>query len=103
MLVCAPFHSISNAPVGTAYLRSFLEDRAIACPIVDLNIQARDYLLKEPGLDSDPQTRREVLDDVFSLGRRTHLGELIAWSWMHPDGLPGVLRQVRSHPSALTR
>jgi tRNA A37 methylthiotransferase MiaB len=84
-------------------MSSFLERRGIACPVLDLNILARQALLKEPELGPDVQSRRNLLDDVFSLGRRTHLAELMAWSWLDPNGLDGVVRRIQSHPSPLIR
>lgn len=84
-------------------MRSFLENQGIHCPVVDLNIEARQFLLAQPMLGPDIKARRTLLDDMFSLGRRTHLAELMTWSWIDPEGLEGVIRRVQNHPSALIR
>ncbi len=94
MLICAPFHSISNAPVGMAYLSSYLEAQGILCPLRDLNIEGRAYI-KSLGYTKDQ------VEEFFSLARRTYFAEALAWSWQHPEGMDGILRQVEQSPAVL--
>ena len=103
MFVCAPFHSIANAPVGMAYLRSFLQRRGIDCPLEDLNIRARQYLIESQDLDADAAARRRIVDELFALSRRTYMAEALTWSWLSPDGAEGLVNRLRFHPSQTLR
>lgn len=99
MLICAPFHSIANAPVGMPYLSSYLQQRGIACPLEDLNIKSRQYLLECPELDADRNVRQQIVDEMFTLSRRTCPAEALTWSWLNPDGFEGLLAQIKGHES----
>src|SRR5262245_61943869 len=103
MFVCAPFHSIANAPVGMAYLRSFLQQRGIDCPLEDLNITARMYLMENQDLDADAAARRRIVDEMFALSRRTYMAEALTWSWLSGDGAEGLVDRLRLHPSQTLR
>jgi len=96
MLICAPFHSISNAPVGMAYLSSYLESQGIPCPMRDLNIEARAYI-ESQGFS------KEQMEAFFSLARRTYLAEAVAWSWHHPDGAEGIVHQALAKPEIMRK
>jgi hypothetical protein len=96
MLICGPFHSTSNPPVGSVYLRSYLEERGVACPVRDLNIASRAYLF-------DVTRDKRLVDGLFSQSSRTYLAEAMAWSWHDPAGAAGVVARVQDHPSDLLR
>jgi hypothetical protein len=99
MLVCAPFHSIANAPVGMAYLAGWLEANGIPAPMRDLNIEARAHLLAATADGDDA----EVVPELFALARRTYLAEALVWSWLHPEGPEGLVTQVLGWPDRIQR
>lgn len=103
MLVCAPFHSTANAPVGMAYLGAWLEDHGIECALRDLNIEARRALREAArGPDGRPGDLR-VIGELFALARRTYLAEALVWSWLHPGGAEGLVVQVLTWPDPVQR
>ncbi|MBV8754437.1 MAG: radical SAM protein [Hyphomicrobiales bacterium] len=98
MLVCAPFHSVANPPVGMAYLASYLGERGIDCRPRDINIEAREFVRALPGPDGKPGAFAAIADDLFALARRTYLGEAAAWSWFDSGGLEAVAARALNHP-----
>ncbi|MGA8498471.1 MAG: radical SAM protein [Xanthobacteraceae bacterium] len=98
MLVCAPFHSVANPPVGMAYLTSYLAVHGVDCRPRDLNIEAREFLRALPGPDGTPGAYAAVADDLFALARRTYLGEAVAWSWFDAGGAEAVVARAMTHP-----
>lgn len=103
MLVCVPFHSIANAPVGLAYLGAWLEKHGVECPLRDLNIEGRQALLEAArgpqGLPGDA----EVVPQLFALARRTYLAEALVWSWLDPGGTEELVARVLAWPDAVQR
>lgn len=98
MLICAPFHSVSNPPVGMAYLTSYLAQRGIDCRPRDLNIEARAYLRSLTGGDGTAGAFAKVIDDLFALARRTYLAEAMAWSWLDPGQAEALVERATAHP-----
>jgi hypothetical protein len=94
MLVSGPFHSTNNPMVGMAYLRAYLEQRGIACPTHDLNIESRAFL---QAAVPDPILIRRL----YSASSRTYLAEAMAWSWLDPDGPRGVIGRALTDRSAV--
>lgn len=103
MLVCAPFHSIANAPVGMAYLGGWLSAHGHSAPLRDLNIEARAHLLETCSAPASGEDDTGIVPDLFALARRTYLGEALVWSWLHPEGPEGLVAQVLGWPDATQR
>jgi len=82
--------------VGMGYLRSYLESHGIECPLRDLNIESRSYLL-------DTAANPELVRRLYSQSCRTYLAEAMVWSWLDPDGPQALVRRAAQHPSAALR
>jgi len=97
MIICGPFHSVCNPPVGMAYLKSYLQASGIACSLHDLNILSRRFLL-------DAAFAPGFIDRMYSQSSRTYLAEAVVWSWHEPDGPSALIhRTVASGSEALIR
>ncbi len=92
MLICGPFHSVCNPPVGMAYLKSYLETAGIGCKLFDLNIQSRECL-KEIHIDAN------LIDRLYSQSCRTYIAEAMVWSWHDPDGAKAIIQRTQASES----
>ncbi len=103
LLVCAPFHSTSNAPVGLAYLRAHLQERGIRTDLLDLNIEARRALRSAvvPGVDD--HDRDVLVARLFMQSQRSYLGEALTWAWHDDGGAAAIAKRIEAHPSSLVR
>jgi hypothetical protein len=97
VLVCAPFHSIANPPVGLAYLVSYLREGGIETGARDLNIEARAHLLDRLPTCGVPTNARRLVDELFSVSRRTYLAEAAAWSWLDPGGAGALVERTLTY------